>query len=351
MSDNTLIPSDRSDLLDIFSNEEDKKGTDLLNMTDYLSVLTEKSLIDIRRTGKWRRYSRLDNWLGQISSAIKSGISVSEQGTLVADIKSLSDEIRTGLSDGTYHIGLSKQVKGNLRPAILDDKGKIVKQLTLKKINDPSLVLGDISVLCIQSALDNISNQLEEIQTDIKELISFERRIHLSSQFFKARDRVIRAASTDDNIKRDELLEKADEYLMDGLQNLYVDIYAQIGNITGLKLRKTDVEELNKILNYISEDMLMIPKYVGLRVYLLEYRQMHKEASLVIEEYQYKMEQLSASSEDEYSGFELVHSLFKYNKENRDFWIENPPKIIDAIASYNNKNIIDAPKVFVIEEE
>ncbi len=348
--DNSLSSIDKSDLLCIFNNDEDRKGSDLLAMSDYLSVLTDSSIMDMKRSGKWRKYGRIDNFVGQLSSAIKNGISVSEQGTLVADLKSLSSEIKEGLRDGTYHIGVSKEVKGNLRPAILNDKQRIVKQLTLRKINDPSLVLGDISVLCIQSALDNISNQLDNIQTDVKELISFERRIHLSSQFFKARDRVIRAASAEGDTQ-EQLLDKADEYLMDGLQNLYVDLNAQVGKIQGLKIRKTDVDDLNKTLNYISEDMLMIPKYVGLQVYLLEYRNMHKQASLVIEEYQYKMSQLATSDEGEYSPFELIHSLFKYNSENRDFWIENPPKMLKAIEAYNDRNIIDAPKVFVIEEE
>lgn len=52
---------------------------------------------------------------------------------LVADYSQFSQAIIDGLKEGIYHVGQSKEVAGNLRPAILDQNEHLVKFFTLKK--------------------------------------------------------------------------------------------------------------------------------------------------------------------------------------------------------------------------
>lgn len=99
-----------------------------------LMSLFRKLIHRLIKNGKWEVVADASGLLGQIATAIKSGFDLSKIDMLVADTSHFSKEIVGGLKEGIYHIGQSKEVAGNLRPAILDENERLVKFVILKKL-------------------------------------------------------------------------------------------------------------------------------------------------------------------------------------------------------------------------
>ena len=332
---NELIPSEKNELLNIFTEEEDKKGTDLLAMSDFFEVFIGKIETEMGTDTAWVVFHNIEGFIGEIAAAIKGGFDISKMGMLVADYSHFSQEIVDGLKEGIYHVGQSKEVAGNLRPAILDENEHLVKFFTLKKAVDPTRVLSDISTLSMQASLQRISSQIEDIGRDVKGIIDFSRREALSNKFIYARDKIM-LASTASEEERELYLKEADTYLMEGLTDLYSDINAQVKALADIKGPFASVKAIDSVLSYINEDMQMIPRYVGLRVYLFNYRGKADDANRILGEYQYQLQTLTERKlgDGKYTALELIHKNYPYDEENVDFWLEKPKQMLEVIDSY-----------------
>lgn len=332
---NELIPSEKNELLNIFTEEEDKKGTDLLAMSDFFEVFIGKIETEMGTDTAWEVFHNIEGFIGEIAAAIKGGFDISKMGMLVADYSHFSQEIVDGLKEGIYHVGQSKEVAGNLRPAILDENEHFVKFFTLKKAVDPTRVLSDISTLSMQASLQRISSQIEDIGRDVKGIIDFSRREALSNKFIYARDKIM-LASTASEEERELYLKEADTYLMEGLTDLYSDINAQVKALADIKGPFASVKAIDSVLSYINEDMQMIPRYVGLRVYLFNYRGKADDANRILGEYQYQLQTLTERKlgDGKYTALELIHKNYPYDEENVDFWLEKPKQMLEVIDSY-----------------
>ena len=332
---NELIPSEKNELLNIFTEEEDKKGTDLLAMSDFFEVFIGKIETEMGTDTAWEVFHNIEGFIGEIAAAIKGGFDISKMGMLVADYSHFSQEIVDGLKEGIYHVGQSKEVAGNLRPAILDENEHLVKFFTLKKAVDPTRVLSDISTLSMQASLQRISSQIEDIGRDVKGIIDFSRREALSNKFIYARDKIM-LASTASEEERELYLKEADTYLMEGLTDLYSDINAQVKALADIKGPFASVKAIDSVLSYINEDMQVIPRYVGLRVYLFNYRGKADDANRILGEYQYQLQTLTERKlgDGKYTALELIHKNYPYDEENVDFWLEKPKQMLEVIDSY-----------------
>lgn len=331
---NGIVEAGKSELLDIFTEEEDRKGADLLEMSDFFNVFIGKIGADIKSQTEWEVNLDIRGLLGQIAAAIKGGFDISKMGMLVADYSHFIQEIIDGLKEGIYHIGESKEVAGNMRPAILDESEQLVKFFTLKKAVNPVEVLSDISILSMQTSLKQISAQIEDVGRDVRGMIDFARREALSSKFMYARDRIM-SASTADSKEQEDLLKEADTYLMQGLEDLYSDITAQVKKLADQKGPFASIKAIDKLLSYINEDMQMIPRYVGLRVYLLNLSGKNADVNRVLGQYQYQLQTLAERriGDGKYTALELIHKNYPYNRENVDFWINQPKEMLAAIGS------------------
>ncbi len=332
MPDNRVVAeTNNNELLNIFVNEEDRKGTDLLAMSDFFTIFVEKLEYSMQNDSNWIPVSsNIEAFIGRISAAIKSGLDVSQMGTLIADSSHFSRDIVDGLRKGIYHIGQSKEVAGNLRPAIIDDKGQLVKFFTLKKAIDPSAVLSNITTLSMQTALQSISMQIEEIGQSIQEMIDLTRRVNLSNKFLFAREKIKQAAKANES-QQERILDSADTYLMEGLINIETDLQDQISKLYEIK----HIKKLDSILSYIIEDMQMLPKYVGLKTYLLNYRGKTEEAEQALDDFRYFLQTLAEKKIDsgKFTAFELIHRYYPYSINNQDFWLSSPQKMLTAIES------------------
>lgn len=352
MEKNEIVQKDKNELLDIFTREEDKKGSDLLSMSDFLEVFIRKIDVEMGMDTAWEMFQNIEGFIGEIASAIKSGFDISKIGMLVADYSHFSQDIIDGLKEGIYHIGQSREVAGNLRPAILDENEHLVKFFTLKKAVNPSSVLSDISTLSMQVSLRQIVSQIEDISREVKGMIDFARREALSNKFIYARDKIMLAATASED-ERELYLEKADTYLMEGLTDLYSDISAQVKALADLKGSFASVKAIDLILSYINEDMQMIPQYVGMRVYLFNYRSKVKDANRVLGEYRYQLQTLTKRKlgDGKYTASELIHKNYPYDERNVDFWLEKPKRMLEVIDSYETMLEQKGKDIFYIEED
>ena len=332
---NNLIPSEKNVLLNIITGEEDKEGTDLLAMSDFFEVFIGKIESEMGTDTAWEVFHNIEGFVGEIAAAIKGGFDISKMGMLVADYSHFSQDIIDGLKEGIYHVGQSKEVAGNLRPAILDENEHLVKFFTLKKAVNPSSVLADISTLSMQASLQRISSQIEDIGRDVRGMIDFARREALSNKFVYARDRIMLAATASED-ERDMYLKEADKYLMEGLTDLYSDINAQVKELADIRGPFASLKAIDSILSYINEDVQMIPRYVGLRVYLFNYRGNTEDANRILGEYRYHLQTLAERKlgDGKYTALELIHKNYPYEAENIDFWLEKPRQMLGAIDSY-----------------
>ena len=347
-----IIKYNRDELSNIFPTENDKNGTDLLSMSDFFNVFIGQSESKIETDVTWELAINIEGLFGKIAAAINSGFDISQMDMLVADHSHFSQEIIDGLKKGIYHVGQSREVAGNLRPAILDKDEHLVKFFTLRKAINPSEVLADISTLAMQTSLQRISYQIESVEKSVKGINDFVRRVELSNKFINARDKVLSASSA--SPEDSELyLKEADTYLMEGLTNLYSDINAQVKRLLGIKGPFASVKEIDEVLSYINEDMMMIPRYVGVRAYLLNYRGKLDDANRVLGEYKYQLKSLS-ERKMEGSGdtaLEIIHKNYPYSKTDVDFWLEKPKQMLEVIDSCEKMLTQHDKNIFLIDAE
>lgn len=349
---NEIVSNDKGELLNFFTEEEDKKGTDLLAMSDFFEVFIGKIEVKMDSDTAWEVFRNIEGFVGEIAAAIKGGFDISKMGMLVADYSHFSQDIIDGLKEGIYHVGQSREVVGNLRPAILDENEHLVKFFTLKKAVNPSSVLSDISTLSMQASLQRISSQIEDIGRDVKGMIDFTRREALSNKFIYARDKIMLAATASEE-ERELYLKEADTYLMEGLTDLYSDVNAQVKALANIKGPFASVKAIDSILSYINEDMQMIPRYVGLRVYLFNYRGKADDANRILGEYHYQLQTLAERKlgDGKYMALELIHKNYPYDEENVDFWLEMPKQMLGVIDSYETMLEQKGKDVFYINVE
>lgn len=349
---NEIVSNDKGELLNFFTEEEDKKGTDLLAMSDFFEVFIGKIEVKMDSDTAWEVFRNIEGFVGEIAAAIKGGFDISKMGMLVADYSHFSQDIIDGLKEGIYHVGQSREVVGNLRPAILDENEHLVKFFTLKKAVNPSSVLSDISTLSMQASLQRISSQIEDIGRDVKGMIDFTRREALSNKFIYARDKIMLAAMASEE-ERELYLKEADTYLMEGLTDLYSDVNAQVKALADIKGPFASVKAIDSILSYINEDMQMIPRYVGLRVYLFNYRGKADDANRILGEYHYQLQTLAERKlgDGKYTALELIHKNYPYDEENVDFWLKMPKQMLGVIDSYETMLEQKGKDVFYIDVE
>lgn len=349
---NEIVSNDKGELLNFFTEEEDKKGTDLLAMSDFFEVFIGKIEVKMDSDTAWEVFRNIEGFVGEIAAAIKGGFDISKMGMLVADYSHFSQDIIDGLKEGIYHVGQSREVVGNLRPAILDENEHLVKFFTLKKAVNPSSVLSDISTLSMQASLQRISSQIEDIGRDVKGMIDFTRREALSNKFIYARDKIMLAATASEE-ERELYLKEADTYLMEGLTDLYSDVNAQVKALADIKGPFASVKAIDSILSYINEDMQMIPRYVGLRVYLFNYRGKADDANRILGEYHYQLQTLAERKlgDGKYTALELIHKNYPYDEENVDFWLKMPKQMLGVIDSYETMLEQKGKDVFYIDVE
>ena len=64
----SLVESGKNELLDIFTKEEDKQGTDLLAMSDFFDVFIGKIEVEMGSHTSWEIYHNIEGFVGEIAA-------------------------------------------------------------------------------------------------------------------------------------------------------------------------------------------------------------------------------------------------------------------------------------------
>lgn len=321
-----LVDAEPKKPLVIFKTEEDRYGRDITAMSDFFDGYVQQMSLALREQSNLEIVSELPIAdLGIINDVVhQADIIMKGEITLLPDFDNLPTDVKTKLKKGIYKVGNSKQVDGNLRAVILDENDVRIKDVTLKKVlNNP----GNIETA------RSISNQLQMRQiytklADIQELQTYQlekdRDRDIIVPFLDARSLVLESEMKETEEERSQLLKQADGKIRSALNAIYADIettskkFARRTSIPFLQLGN----QINSYMGYLTSDLQIATKYVGVRMQLLEYMGEAKTAKLVLQQYQYVMYDFLTKpvTKKGLSTAELMHNYFPYDKSNMNCW-------------------------------
>lgn len=340
----------------IFKTDADIYGRNISEMSNFFDGYVQKMSLAIRESDGLQVITDLPfSDLNLIGEAInKADIIINGNVTLLPDFESLPSDVRSKLKKGVYSVGESKQVDGNMRAVILDENGVRVKDITLKKaLNSPANI----------ETMRSIGNQLQMRQiyaklSDIEEFQTYQierdRDRDIIVPFLDARSLVLEAATKESETERVQMLKEADGKIRSALNSVYRDIettsksFAKRVNIPFLGFGK----QINTYMSYISDDLQIATKYVGVRMQILEYLGESKTAKTILQQFNHTMLDFIEKpiTRKGLSAATLMQDYFPYNNENVDCWYKFSKEMKPAIESsmkqleletkdYNNQEI------------
>lgn len=346
----------------IFKTDEDKYGRDIALMSDFFDGYVQQMSLAIREQSDLEVLTELPMAdLGIISDVVhQADIIMQGNMTLLPDFDNLPPDVKTKLKKGIYTVGESKQVDGNLRAVILDEEGVRVKDITLKKVlNNP----GNIETV------RSIGNQMQMRQiytklADIQEIQSYQlekdRDRDIVVPFLDARSLVLEAETKANEDERLVLLKEADGKIRTALNSVYADIETtskRFAKRTSIPLWVPG-SQVDTYMGFLTTDLQIATKYVGVRMQLLEYMGEKDTAKSVLQNYQYVVYDFLTKpvTRKGLSTATLMHDYFPYDKSNMNCWYNFSQEMTPALEtsiktlklSMNDENAND---VYIVSVE
>jgi hypothetical protein len=221
-----------------------------------------------------------------------------EAHSYVADFPSLPADVRAGLGSGTYHLGASRQVQGNLRPVVVDEHGVRVKDVTLRKACGGPGAWGALAGVALQIQVRQLSEKLDEIQTWQKYQVACDRNRALYDPFRTARESIYQAQLCGDEGERREHLLYAEKELGRALSSACSDIETTSLSLAAATERSFFLRKrrIGDFMGILSEDLRFASQITGLRLLTLDYLGKTSDAGLALNTYQMSLKRLSAGA-------------------------------------------------------
>ena len=323
----------------IFKTDEDKYGRDIALMSDFFDGYVQQMSLAIREQSDLEVLTELPMAdLGIISDVVhQADIIMQGNMTLLPDFDNLPPDVKKKLKKGIYTVGESKQVDGNLRAVILDEEGVRVKDITLKKVlNNP----GNIETV------RSIGNQMQMRQiytklADIQEIQSYQlekdRDRDIVVPFLDARSLVLEAETKANEEERLALLKEADGKIRTALNSVYADIQTTSKRFA----KRTSIpvwvpgSQMETYMGFLTTDLQIATKYVGVRMQLLEYMGEKETAKSVLQNYQHVMYDFLTKpmTKKGLSTATLMHDYFPYDKSNMNCWYNFSQEMTPALET------------------
>lgn len=310
----------------IFKTEADRYGRDITAMSNFFDGYVQQMSLALREQTALEIVTELPVAnLGIINDMVRQADIIMQGNlTLLPDFDNLPVDIKTKLKKGIYTIGDSKQVDGNLRAVVLDENGVRVKDITLKKVlNNPGNVETARSI-GNQMQMRQIYAKLADIQEFQTYQLERDRDRDIIVPFLDARSLVLEAETKDSEEERIRLLKEADGKIRTALNSIYADVETTAKSLA----RRTSVPLLppgkasERYMAFLTSDMQIATKYVGVRMQLLEYMGETKTAQSVLQHYQHVMYDFLTKpiTRKGLSTADLIHNYFLYDKSNMNCW-------------------------------
>ena len=356
---------------DLFKNETDIKTTDIFEISSPFeqalpNIIEESFPFDISNL-----FDTKGNILINFSNKYlnpNTKILDPNNGTLYeVDFDSLTPDTKTKLQDGTYKIGESRKVEGNLRAVIVDttDHKTRVEDLTLRKAtnNNENQVTSD---LIAQAQLKQIYNLLLDIKENQDYQIRWDRNNSILAPFFSARTKVIEANNSKDFREKIKLLKEANTLFEESVSAIKSDIISNRDEI----IKKTNQPiylqaSLQKHADFLLHDIEIMTKIVGMQIYIdltLNNEEMAHDRLLSFEgsmelvskqdipykvgylkelakklPYLKNLKLITNNNIPKISLLELIHNHYSYTKNNIDLFNTINTKLIEFHQVSNTK--------------
>lgn len=321
-----LIETTLKKPLVIFETEADRYGRDITAMSNFFDGYVQQMSLALREQTGLEVVTELPVAnLGIISDIVRQAdIIMQGNVTLLPDFDNLPVDIKNKLKKGIYTIGNSKQVDGNLRAVVLDEEGVRIKDITLKKVLSNPGNIETARSIGNQMQMRQIYAKLADIQEFQTYQLERDRDRDIVVPFLDARALVLEAETKDSEEERMRLLKEADGKIRTALNSIYADIETTTKSL----VRRTSVPLLppgkasNRYMGYLTSDMQIATKYVGVRMQLLEYIGETKTAQYVLQQYQHVMYDFLTKpiTRKGLSAADLMHNYFPYDKTNMNCW-------------------------------
>ena len=334
-----IVDVESKKTLVIFKTEVDRYGRDITAMSDFFDGYVQQMSLALKEQNSLELVSELPVAdIGIINDVVhRADIIMKGEITLLPDFDNLPADIKTKLKKGIYKVGDSKQVDGNLRAVILDENDVRVKDVTLKKVlNNPGNIETARSI-GNQMQMRQIYAKLADIQEFQTYQLEKDRDRDIIVPFLDARSLVLEAETKKTEEERVLLLKEADGKIRTALNAVYADIettsksFARRTNIPFLQFGN----QINSYMGYLTSDMQIATKYVGVRMQLLEYMGETDTAKSVLQQYQHVMYDFLTKpvTRKGLSTAALMHDYFPYDKSNMNCWYSFSKEMTPALES------------------
>ena len=333
----SIVPCDE---VHILVTEEDKTGENIFAMSDFFGGYVQQLTDAIRENAVTSYVPNIPIADIGILSEVIQGAEVVSKGTtqLLPDFENLPKDVRKKLKDGVYRVGKSRQVDGNLRAVIVDETGTRVKDVTLKKVDINPGILEASRNITNQLQMKQIYAQLDAIQEVQEYQIARDRDRDIKVPFLEARYYILKAQGQScSKEERQDNLKKASEKMLSAVNSVYTDITTSTEHL--LKLTRFPIlqnrRQIEKYIRFLSEDIQVATKFVGLRMQVLEYLGDTDGSQIEMARYQRVMSDvfLKQLPDRGYSTAKLIHQYYPYSEKNRDCWVRLTESLKPALVS------------------
>lgn len=322
--------------LSIFLTEKDRTGFKIEEMSNFFDTYIDQLSLDLKKPNNLEPVFDFPVAnLGIINDVIHQAKTlVNGNVALVPDFENLPVDIKTKLKKGIYKIGDSKQIEGNFRAVILNEKNTRVKDITLKKVINTSGNLETIRSISNQLQMRQIFEKLSDIQEFQLYQLEKDRDRDIVLPFLDARTLIVDAeakASDEDYMAN---LKEANRKISSSLNAIYLDMARTTEQLS----KNTSLSHRNKrktFMAFLTKDIQLATKFIGVRMQLLEYlgeKQNAKEALRCYYQvmYDFLTEPITKKG---LSAADFMQSYFPYNKTNKDCWHQFSVKMKPALES------------------
>lgn len=323
----------------IFKTDEDRYGRDIAVMSDFFDGYVQQMSLAIKEQSDLEVVKQLPVAdLGILSDVVhQADIIMKGNITLLPDFDNLPPEIKTKLKKGIYTVGESKQVDGNLRAVILDEEGTRVKDITLKKVLDNPGNVETVRSIGNQMQMRQIYTKLADIQEIQSYQLEKDRDRDIVVPFLDARSLVLEAETKASEEESVQLLKEADGKIRSALNAIYADIETTSKRFA----KRVSVpvlppgNQIDTYMGFLTTDLQIATKYVGVRMQLLEHMGETDTAKSVLQNYQHVMHDFLTKpvTRKGLSTAALMHDYFPYDKSNMNCWHTFSKEMVPALET------------------
>lgn len=317
---------DNSKSLSILITDEDKTGRDITKMSNFFDGYINALSTQINSCANLELVHSFQVADMGIINEVLSRAEVLTKGkySFLPDFDSLPSDIRAKLRKGIYTVGESRQVEGNMRAVILDEKGTRIKDITLKKVLNNSDSLETARSMANQMQLRQINAKLGVIQELQSYQIERDRDRDIIVPFLNARDYILRAQTSEIIEERNSNLRLASQELTQAINSVYAEMKTAanwLDRLTALPIFQI-TPLIRRQIDYLSQDLHLVTKYVGLQMQVFDHLGSPQSSMLELQKYRRALSDFISLpiGRRKKTAISLMQGYAKYDAENIDCW-------------------------------